>query len=110
MINNLFVTGQDFPKSLLGPRMTTTADNFGLLMTNGKSIYSFKCQSSDSCRWRKKKNELKVSRREHVLMSVPASLVKNCWAENVSFTKVLNMICVVIVALIHVWTMNRYAN
>ena len=78
MINNLFVTGQDFPENMYGPRMTTTADNFGLLMTQEKSIYSFKCQSSDSCRWRKKKNELKISRIYHVLMSVPASLVKNC--------------------------------
>ena len=61
-----------------GPRMTTTADRKGLLMSYRRSLYSFSCQSMSRCSWDTSKIELKISREFHVMMRVPASLVQNC--------------------------------
>ena len=61
-----------------GPRMTTTATGDGLIMTYRKGIYRFKCTSSDSCFFEKDDEELKIDRRFHVLLTVPASLVEDC--------------------------------
>ena len=62
-----------------GPRINPTAKGDGLIMTHDKSIYRFKCVSSDSCFFEKDDdNELKISREWHILLTVPASLVEDC--------------------------------
>jgi len=61
-----------------GPKMTTTKNKNQLLMTFKEDVYSFNCRSSDDCYWKKKNQELKTARFNHVLMEVPASLVENC--------------------------------
>ena len=65
-----------------GPKITTTAKGDGLIMTYRKSIYRFKCVSSDSCFFEKDEfkddEELKIDRLLHVLLTVPASLVEDC--------------------------------
>ena len=71
-------SGQDLPDPLRGPAMTTTAKGDGLIMTNRKGIYRFKCVSSDSCFFEKDEEELKISRYWHILLSVPAALVEDC--------------------------------
>ena len=61
-----------------GSRMTTTATGDGLIMTYNKGIFRFKCVSSDSCFFEKDDNELQVKRNNHVLLTVPSSLVEDC--------------------------------
>jgi len=65
-------------KMVWGPRMTHTANKKGLLMTYYSGVYSFHCRSSNDCSWTKESYELKISRRDHVMMTVPESLVENC--------------------------------
>jgi len=69
---------EDLPVEMYGPRMTHTADKKNLLMTYEKGIYSFNCRSSNDCHWTKESYELEISRRYHILMTVPSSLVENC--------------------------------
>ena len=71
-------SGQDLPDPLRGPAMTTTAKGDGLIMTNRKGIYRFKCVSSESCFFEKDDNQLKVHRSGHGLLTVPATLVEEC--------------------------------
>ena len=61
-----------------GPKMTKTAQGDGLIIMFNKGIYRFKCVSSESCFFEKDDNELKIRRAEHILLSVPASLVEDC--------------------------------
>ena len=61
-----------------GPRITTTANGDELIMTYEKSIYRFKCVSSNSCFFEKNDDKLKIEREDHVLLTVPASLVEDC--------------------------------
>merc|ERR1711971_1390193 len=61
-----------------GPRMTHTTNKKGLLMTYERGIYSFDCRSSNDCYWTKESYELETSRRAHVMIMVPPSLVENC--------------------------------
>ena len=76
----IFTTsGKDLPiNTYFGPRMTPTANKRGLLMTSGKEVYSFHCLSNENCFWTKKPCELKISRQDHVFLTVPSSLIENC--------------------------------
>ena len=71
-------SGQDLPVSMYEPRMTTTGKGDGLIMTYNKGIYRFKCVSSESCFFEKDDVDLKIERREHILLSVPKSLMEDC--------------------------------
>ena len=71
-------SGKDLPDPLRGPAMTTTAKGDGLIMTNRKGIYRFKCVSSESCFFEKDDNELHINRIYHHLLTVPTSLVEDC--------------------------------
>ena len=61
-------------------RITTNANGDGLIMTYFEDIYQFKCVSSHSCFFQKDDNQkdLKISRVDHILLTVPSSLVENC--------------------------------
>ena len=76
---SLLFLGHALPYSsvLSVPRIATTAKGDGLIMTYEKSIYSFKCVSSDSCFFQKD-GDLKINRTWHILLTVPASLVEDC--------------------------------
>ena len=71
-------SGQDLPVKMDSPRITTTAKGDGLIMTYKKSSYRFQCDSSDSCSFEKDGDDLKISRKEHVLLAVPATFVEDC--------------------------------
>ena len=58
--------------------MTTTGNGKGLLMTYENEIYSFNCDSQTTCFWIQEEIELKKYRRDHLMITVPASLVDNC--------------------------------
>ena len=58
--------------------MTTTVKGDGLIMTWSKSIYRFKCVSSDSCLFEKDDDELQIHRLWHNLLTVPTSLLEDC--------------------------------
>ena len=73
-----FFPGKDLPEYMYGAKMTPTGDGRGLLMTYEKSIQSFLCKSQTNCYWAKEEIELEISRRYHVMLTVPASLVDNC--------------------------------
>merc|ERR1712223_831244 len=47
-------------------------------MTFLKGIYSFKCTSEKLCIWTKEPQELQISRRYHIALTVPSALMKNC--------------------------------
>ena len=59
-------------------KITTSVDGDGLIMTYEKSIYWFKCVSSESCFFEKDKNDLQIARQSHVLLKVPKSLLEFC--------------------------------
>ena len=61
------------------PRMTPTADGKGLLMTYEKGVYGFHCTSANDCHWTKKNYELQISREQHLFLTVPSSLVEDCY-------------------------------
>ena len=63
---------------MFGAKITPTGDGKGLLMTYHKAIYSFKCKSKTNCQWIKKESELEIEREDHIMLSVPASLVDSC--------------------------------
>ena len=58
--------------------MTSTEDGRGLIMTLYEKIYKFNCASANDCYFVKDVNELEISRRSHILLKVPASLVNEC--------------------------------
>ena len=64
--------------STAGVRITTTADGKGLLMTHKKGVYGFHCTSANECHWKKKDYELRISRTDHLFLTVPSSLVEDC--------------------------------
>ena len=61
-----------------GNRMTSTEDGRGLKMTHLKQIYKFNCASANDCYFVKDVSELEISRKYHILLKVPASLVNEC--------------------------------
>ena len=63
---------------LAGAKITTTADGKGLLMTYNKGVYGFHFNSTNDCYWTKKDYELQISRRDHLFLTVPSSLVEDC--------------------------------
>ena len=71
-------SGKDLPTYVNGNKITTTGDGRGLLMTYRKQIFSFSCVSQTNCYWTKEETELEISRRGHIMLAVPASLVDNC--------------------------------
>ena len=58
--------------------MTTTGNGKGLLMTYKKAIYSFDCDSPTTCFWTEEETKLKISRRNHIMLTVPTSVVDDC--------------------------------
>ena len=71
-------SGKELPVEMNGPRITTTGKGDGLIMTHNKAIYQFICDSKNSCYFVKEDNELQIGRQNHVFLSVPTSLVKDC--------------------------------
>ena len=77
--NLSYFSGKDLPDPIgAGARMSQTASNKGLLMTHENDVYSFYCESDIQCYWRMEEFKLKIKRADHVMMTVPSSLVKNC--------------------------------
>ena len=62
-----------------GAKITPTANKTGLIMTYGKTVSLFQCDSENNCFWTKQNHELKISRKYHVFMTVPTSLVYDCY-------------------------------
>ena len=58
--------------------MSPTTNRKGLIMTYEKTVYSFHCENKKICYWSTEDYELKISRHNHVMMTVPSSLVSNC--------------------------------
>ena len=61
--------------------MSPTPDGKGLHMTYEENVFSFHCQSKTQCNWVKERYELQISRRNHIMMNVPSSLLENCKCE-----------------------------
>ena len=61
-----------------GPKMTATGDGKNLIMTYEKSVYSFRCDGQNDCYWQTEEHQLDISRRWHIMMTIPSSLVENC--------------------------------
>ena len=89
-------SGQDLPDPLRGPAMTTTAKGDGLIMTNRKGIYRFKCVSSESCFFEKDDNELHIDRIYHHLLTVPTSLVEDCWNVHWKFPSITKFVFIML--------------
>ena len=69
---------ENLPIGFSQPGMTTTANGKGLLMSYEHSVYSFSCKSEATCSWDTTTTNLKSSRRGHIMMRVPASMVNHC--------------------------------
>ena len=58
--------------------MATTGNGRGLIISHDKELYSFKCKSQQNCFWTKEETELQISRDDHMMITVPSTLVDNC--------------------------------
>jgi hypothetical protein len=70
--------GEYLPTFMLKPKMTTTASGYGLIMTHGNSVFTFKCTTEAKCQWLEEPYKLKISRHGHLMFTAPATLVENC--------------------------------
>ena len=74
-----FPTGKKLPVAMkYSSKMTTTANGRGLIISYEQGIYSFECKSQQNCFWTKEEIELQISRRSHMMITVPSTLVDNC--------------------------------
>ena len=63
---------------LAGPKMATTSQGDGLIMTSEKDVYTFKCKSEISCKWSKEPYSLQISRGLHAMLPVLVPFLDNC--------------------------------
>ena len=63
---------------MFGLKMAATSQGDGLIMTVGKNVYSFQCESETSCKWFKEPYSLKLSKIDHAMLPVPMSFLENC--------------------------------
>ena len=80
-IHYFYFSGQALPfqdKAKGGSRMSQTRDEKGLIMTYKKDVYFFHCDSATQCYWKKKKFTLNINRVEHIMLTVPSTLVEKC--------------------------------
>ena len=70
---------EPLPIGNLGPDIVTTSQGDGLIMTNEKGVYTFKCSSKTACKWSKETYSLQISRYWHVMLPVSISFLENCW-------------------------------
>ena len=61
-----------------GPKVATTSQGDGLIMTYLKDVYSFNCTSETSCKWSKEPYSLQISRTAHEMLPVSTSFLENC--------------------------------
>ena len=74
--------GHDLPYGVSsGAAMNQNPDGKGLHLTYDKNVFSFICQSKTQCYWVKERFELQISRRNHMMINVPSSLLDNCGCE-----------------------------
>ena len=66
----------DVPLTYYGPRMSPTASGDNVILTFENSIYTLEATNS-TYQWMKKKEQLSISRRHHVQLTVPSTLT-NC--------------------------------
>ena len=69
----------NLPKKMFyGPKMIPTPDFKGALLTHGNEIYELNCFSLENCQWKKKSQNLEVSRKGHILLHIPIEFLKKC--------------------------------
>ena len=97
----MYWSGKDLPADMLGPRITKTVNGEGLLMTSEKDVYRFKCDSPDYCYWVEEDYDLSYSRRDHVLLTVPSTLLEDCWTVKVgkNYNKIITNTLLVLLFL-----------
>ena len=61
-----------------GPKMTTTQNGDGVLLTHQKDIFKLDCTSHTSCIWKKESNSLQINRKRHLMFTVPSTILENC--------------------------------
>jgi len=61
-----------------GPRMTATGDGKSLIMTHQRGVYKLHCKSQENCYWQTEEYQLEISRKYHIMISAPSSLIENC--------------------------------
>ena len=64
----------DVPLASVGPRMSPTASGDNVILTLYNSIYTLEVSGS-TYQWIKKSQQLSISRRNHVQLTVPSTLI-----------------------------------
>ena len=64
-----------------GHKIAPTGDEKQLIMTYERGVYSFHCDTPNQCYWNTENQELGSPRADHIMMTVPTSLVENCGCE-----------------------------
>ena len=69
----------NLPKKMFyGPKMIPTPDFKGALLTHGNEIYELNCFLLENCQWKKKSQNLEVSRKGHILLQISIEILKTC--------------------------------
>ena len=62
----------------MGNKIARTGTGDGLIMTDEKEIYKFKCDNEFTCYFEKEDRELKIERSFHIFLTVPSALMEDC--------------------------------
>ena len=66
-------------RAMFGPKMATTSQGDGLIMTHEKNVFTYQCKSETGCKWSKEPYSLQISRYWHVMLPVVVPFLDNCW-------------------------------
>ena len=72
------ISAAKLPKAIKGLRMSPTPDGKSVILTYKKKIYGLICQKGQQCTWKTLPNELQISRRGHIQLTVPKKVLNNC--------------------------------
>ena len=72
------ISAAKLPKKMDYARMSPTPDGKSVILTHEKKIYRLDCQKGRQCTWETLPNELQISRRGHIQLTVPKKVLSNC--------------------------------
>ena len=72
------ISAAKLPEKMYGLRMSPTPDGKSVILTHEKQIYRLNCQKGRRWTWETLPNELQISRKGHIQLTVPKNVLNNC--------------------------------